>query len=403
MMGGGANQTLIGDAIINEQGGRGIIHVTWLRGLVVYMTHGEPMQPANMVLEGFVLMSSGLMLDVTGGLLFHRLTAPNGPVDPGIITIALPVANDAAAVAYFTTYIAVPGQAFNDADLSDSEKIVHLVGPCSPAAVFSMARHAIESNNNLDNQNVLCRSIMWVKAFSNTTAPAQANEEAGGFDLLGHQLNENAVEPVIQPEIEAGEAGGAAQAQDGNPLSNPGALPDTLDDDVPRTEANVLRAWAMYVRDTTTLGAYAADPGFPGTRLHLRTAVFATVLAYGISRGAAPEGQGVADAVQAQAASASGIFSILNTGPLRTRVAHCVNAIRSNRLGWDAVMIVFAERVVQDGHLDRPLTSWLRTRLLNCHQRFDDMKSFTSIPRDNRSAGFCCDGMWFHFALGIDP
>ena len=293
-------------------------------------------------------------------------------MDPGIITIALPVANHAAAVASLITNIAVPRQAFNDADLSDSKGIVHLVGPGSPTAVFSTARHAIESNINLDNQNVLCGSIMWVKAFSNTTAPAQANEEAGGFELLGHQLNENAVEPVIQSEKgEAGEAGGAAQAQDGNPLSNPGALPDTLDDDVPRTAANVLRAWAMYVRDTPTLDA--AHPGFPGTRLHLRIAVFATVLAYRISRGAAPERQGVADAVQAQAASASGIFSILNTGPLRTRVAHCVNAIRSNRLGWDAVMIVFAERVVPDIHSDRPLISWLRTRLLNCHQRFDDM------------------------------
>ena len=45
----------------------------------------------------------------------------------------------------------------------------------------------------------------------------------------------------------------------------------------------------MYIRDTPTLVAFNSDDQFPGSRIHLRMAVFASVLPYGISRGNAPE------------------------------------------------------------------------------------------------------------------
>ena len=302
-------------------------------------------------------------------MAFRRLTAANGVADPEALTLAMAVNRYEDVVAALTTNIDVPRVSFNDADLSYNT--VHLLMPEDTLALRCLARRAIEQAITGEQLNIVCRSIMWVKTFTNMTAPATVK---GGHDLLREQLTRSAVAPVIQPVVTqsegpGGEVTGSAQALGPvNSLEHPPGALTAAGPPLARTAANVLRSWAMNVRDAPTQDSYVADVKFLGTRESLKKAVFACVLAYGIAKGSAPEGKPVADVIQAQTASASGIFAILNTPVLRAKVSHMVTAIRENLSGWDAVMVIFAEHVVTEGSLDRPIISWLRTRLLNAGQ-----------------------------------
>ena len=80
------------------------------------------------------------------------------------------------------TDIAMPMVEFNDADFSDAGRKLHLLGPQDSAAVFCLARHTIEEIPVDDGAlNIMCLSIIWMKAFANTTASAAGDAGDGGL------------------------------------------------------------------------------------------------------------------------------------------------------------------------------------------------------------------------------